>query len=87
MLTSQIRPVSVCELLVLSLVEASRVCGQFVLACPLEAGSFDLVSAVASLHHMGARAGLARLRDLVAPGVRWHRYLRWRYSLVWAGPR
>jgi SAM-dependent methyltransferase len=123
-----------------------------VLACPLEAGSFDLVGAVASLHHMGARPGLARLRDLVAPGgvliviglarpdlpkdipvevaaqvarlvqpepgktdgtprppiiwpppehygpmrrlaaellpgVRWHRYLRWRYSLVWAGPR
>ena len=28
----------------------------------------DLVSAVASLHHMDARAGLARLRDLVAPG-------------------
>jgi 2-polyprenyl-3-methyl-5-hydroxy-6-metoxy-1,4-benzoquinol methylase len=39
-----------------------------VLACPLEAGSFNLVSAVASLHHMGARAALARLRDLVAPG-------------------
>ena len=39
-----------------------------VLTCPLEAGSFDLVSAIASLHHMDARAGLARLRDLVAPG-------------------
>jgi SAM-dependent methyltransferase len=39
-----------------------------VLTCPLEAGSFDLVSAVASLHHMDARAGLTRLRDLVAPG-------------------
>lgn len=122
-----------------------------VLACPLEAGSFDLVSAVASLHHMEARAGLTRLRDLVAPGgvlvvvglarpdlpkdipvevaalvarlvrpergtsdgtpkppviwppperyatmrrlaaellpgVRWHRHLRWRYSLVWSRP-
>jgi SAM-dependent methyltransferase len=30
--------------------------------------SFDLVSAVASLHHMDARSGLVRLRDLVAPG-------------------
>jgi 2-polyprenyl-3-methyl-5-hydroxy-6-metoxy-1,4-benzoquinol methylase len=39
-----------------------------VLTWPLEAASFDLVSAVASLHHMDARAGLARLRDLVAPG-------------------
>jgi SAM-dependent methyltransferase len=40
-----------------------------VLTCPLEAGSFDLVIAVASLHHMDARAGLARHgRDLVAPG-------------------
>jgi 2-polyprenyl-3-methyl-5-hydroxy-6-metoxy-1,4-benzoquinol methylase len=123
-----------------------------VLTCLPEAGSFDLVSAVASLHHMDARAGLTRLRDLVAPGgvlvviglarpdlpkdipvevaaqvvrlvrpergeadgtpkppiiwppperyatmrrlaaellpgVRWHRYLRWRYSLVWARPR
>jgi hypothetical protein len=29
-----------------------------------EAGSFDLVSAVASPHHMDARAGPARLRDL-----------------------
>jgi 2-polyprenyl-3-methyl-5-hydroxy-6-metoxy-1,4-benzoquinol methylase len=123
-----------------------------VLACPLEAGSFGLVSAVASLHHVDARAGLARLRDLVAPGgvlvviglarpdlpkdipvevaaqvarlvrpepgkadgtpkppviwppperyatmrrlaaellpgVRWHRHLRWRYSLVWTRAR
>ncbi|GCD97001.1 class I SAM-dependent methyltransferase [Embleya hyalina] len=30
--------------------------------------SFDLVSAVASLHHMDARAGLVGLRQLVAPG-------------------
>lgn len=123
-----------------------------VLACQLEAASFDLVSAVASLHHVDARAGLARLRDLVAPGgvlvviglarpdlpkdipvevaaqvarlirpqrgkadgtprppiiwppperyatmrhlaaellpgVRWHRHLRWRYSLAWIRPR
>ncbi len=34
----------------------------------LEPASFDLVSAVASLHHMDPRSGLARLRDLVAPG-------------------
>ncbi|GAA0907137.1 class I SAM-dependent methyltransferase [Virgisporangium aurantiacum] len=33
-----------------------------------EAGGFDLVSAVASLHHLDARAGLLRLRSLVAPG-------------------
>jgi 2-polyprenyl-3-methyl-5-hydroxy-6-metoxy-1,4-benzoquinol methylase len=33
-----------------------------------EVGRFDLVSAVASLHHLDARAGLVRLRGLVAPG-------------------
>jgi 2-polyprenyl-3-methyl-5-hydroxy-6-metoxy-1,4-benzoquinol methylase len=39
-----------------------------VLTSGLEPTSFDLVSAVASLHHMDARSGLVRLRDLVAPG-------------------
>lgn len=39
-----------------------------VLTAPLETASFDLVSAVASLHHMEARTGLLRLRELVAPG-------------------
>ena len=34
----------------------------------LEPGSFDVVSAVAVLHHMDHRAGLARLASLVAPG-------------------
>jgi hypothetical protein len=29
---------------------------------------FELVSAVASLHHMDAREGLVRLRSLIAPG-------------------
>lgn len=33
-----------------------------------EPAGFDLVSAVASLHHIDARAGLLRLRSLVAPG-------------------
>jgi SAM-dependent methyltransferase len=39
-----------------------------VLTGGLEPASFDLVSAVASLHHMDARAGLLGLRGLVAPG-------------------
>jgi SAM-dependent methyltransferase len=39
-----------------------------VLTAPLEPGSFDLVSSIGCLHHMDARAGLTRLRDLVAPG-------------------
>jgi SAM-dependent methyltransferase len=39
-----------------------------VLTSGLEAASFDLVSAVAWLHHVDARAGLIRLRSLVAPG-------------------
>src|SRR6516165_6386060 len=34
----------------------------------LEPASFDLVSAVASLHHMDARSGLIRIRRLVARG-------------------
>lgn len=38
------------------------------LTADLPPASFDLVSAVASLHHMDARAGLVRLRSLVAPG-------------------
>jgi SAM-dependent methyltransferase len=38
------------------------------LSGPLQPARFDLVSAVASLHHVNARAGLARLRNLVAPG-------------------
>jgi SAM-dependent methyltransferase len=39
-----------------------------VLTSELEPGSFGVVSAVASLHHIDARSGLVRLRDLVAPG-------------------
>jgi 2-polyprenyl-3-methyl-5-hydroxy-6-metoxy-1,4-benzoquinol methylase len=39
-----------------------------VLTSGLEPASFGLVSAVASLHHMDARAGLLGLRGLVAPG-------------------
>jgi SAM-dependent methyltransferase len=35
---------------------------------PFKPASFDLVTAVASLHHVGGRAGLTRLRELVAPG-------------------
>jgi hypothetical protein len=34
----------------------------------LAPSGFELVSAVASLHHMDARDGLRRLRSLVAPG-------------------
>jgi SAM-dependent methyltransferase len=39
-----------------------------VLTGGLEPASFGLVSAVATLHHMDARAGLVGLRGLVAPG-------------------
>lgn len=38
------------------------------LTSDLAPASFDLVSAVASVHHMDTRAALTRLRDLVAPG-------------------
>jgi ubiquinone/menaquinone biosynthesis C-methylase UbiE len=35
---------------------------------PLQDGSFGLVTAVASLHHMDAAAALTRMRDLLHPG-------------------
>jgi SAM-dependent methyltransferase len=35
---------------------------------PLEPGSFGLVTAVASLHHMDSAAALTRMRDLLHPG-------------------
>jgi 2-polyprenyl-3-methyl-5-hydroxy-6-metoxy-1,4-benzoquinol methylase len=38
-----------------------------VLTANLEPASFELVCAVAALHHMDARAGLVQLRSLVAP--------------------
>ena len=38
------------------------------LAWPFRSQSFDLVTAMASLHHMDAAAALARMRDLLRPG-------------------
>ncbi|GAA1603370.1 class I SAM-dependent methyltransferase [Kribbella hippodromi] len=35
---------------------------------PLAPESFDVVASVATLHHVDARAGLRRMRDLVRPG-------------------
>jgi SAM-dependent methyltransferase len=35
---------------------------------PLQPGSFGLVTAVASLHHMDSAAALTRMRDLLHPG-------------------
>ncbi|MEU8395370.1 class I SAM-dependent methyltransferase [Nonomuraea sp. NPDC048892] len=35
---------------------------------PFEPASFDVVTSVATLHHMDAAAGLTRMRDLLAPG-------------------
>jgi len=35
---------------------------------PFASGSFDVVASVATLHHVDARAGLVRMRELVAPG-------------------
>lgn len=47
--------------------EATFVHGDF-LAEPFEPASFDLVTAVASLHHMDAPATLAKMARLVRPG-------------------
>lgn len=38
------------------------------LAFPFDASSFDLVTAVASVHHMDLETALRRMADLVAPG-------------------
>ncbi|MEV0407665.1 class I SAM-dependent methyltransferase [Actinoallomurus sp. NPDC050550] len=35
---------------------------------PFEPASFDVVASVATLHHVDAAAGLARMRDLLRPG-------------------
>ncbi|MFD1931279.1 class I SAM-dependent methyltransferase [Nonomuraea mangrovi] len=47
--------------------EVEYVLGDF-LTHPFEPASFDLVASVATLHHMDAAAGLARMRDLLRPG-------------------
>lgn len=38
------------------------------LTWPFEASSFDLVTAVASLHHLDEQAGLRRMAELLRPG-------------------
>ncbi|SEK67385.1 class I SAM-dependent methyltransferase [Nonomuraea pusilla] len=43
------------------------VVGDF-LTHPFEPASFDVVASVATLHHMDAATGLARMRDLLRPG-------------------
>jgi 2-polyprenyl-3-methyl-5-hydroxy-6-metoxy-1,4-benzoquinol methylase len=35
---------------------------------PLEAASYDVVASVATLHHVDARTGLLRMRELLRPG-------------------
>ncbi|KRQ23797.1 methyltransferase [Mycobacteroides sp. H001] len=37
---------------------------------PFPAGSFDLIAAIASLHHMDVERGLQRMSDLLKPGGR-----------------
>ncbi|KUO04286.1 class I SAM-dependent methyltransferase [Streptomyces caeruleatus] len=47
--------------------EVDYVLGDF-LNHPFEPASFDVVASVATLHHMDAATGLARMRDLLRPG-------------------
>ncbi|TCC23187.1 class I SAM-dependent methyltransferase [Kribbella sindirgiensis] len=47
--------------------EIEYVHGDF-LQHPFEPESYDLVASVATLHHVDARAGLLRMRELVRPG-------------------
>ncbi|MEU8386138.1 class I SAM-dependent methyltransferase [Streptosporangium sp. NPDC048865] len=47
--------------------DVGYILGDF-LTHPFEPASFDVVASVATLHHMDAATGLARMRDLVRPG-------------------
>ncbi|MEV7803208.1 class I SAM-dependent methyltransferase [Microbispora sp. NPDC088329] len=47
--------------------DVDYVLGDF-LTHPFEPASFDVVASVATLHHMDAATGLARMRDLLRPG-------------------
>ncbi|MFI7635991.1 methyltransferase domain-containing protein [Nonomuraea sp. NPDC049400] len=47
--------------------DVDYVIGDF-LTHPFEPASFDVIASVATLHHMDATAGLARMRDLLRPG-------------------
>ncbi|WP_433519665.1 class I SAM-dependent methyltransferase [Nonomuraea sp. CA-143628] len=47
--------------------DVDYVLGDF-LTHPFEPASFDVVASVATLHHMDAVSGLARMRDLLRPG-------------------
>ncbi|MBN6056893.1 class I SAM-dependent methyltransferase [Nonomuraea sp. RK-328] len=47
--------------------DVDYILGDF-LTHPFEPASFDVVASVATLHHMDAATGLARMRDLLRPG-------------------
>ncbi|MFI6787025.1 class I SAM-dependent methyltransferase [Nonomuraea sp. NPDC050383] len=47
--------------------DVGYIVGDF-LTHPFEPASFDVVASVATLHHMDAATGLARMRDLLRPG-------------------
>ncbi|WP_169953062.1 bifunctional 2-polyprenyl-6-hydroxyphenol methylase/3-demethylubiquinol 3-O-methyltransferase UbiG [Microbispora sp. H11081] len=47
--------------------DVGYIVGDF-LTHPFEPASFDVVTSVATLHHMDAAAGLARMRELLRPG-------------------
>lgn len=49
----------------------------------LPVGGFDLVTFVASLHHMNLDAGLRRAAATTMPGARIRRGLYYRYLLSW----
>ena len=63
-----------------------------VLTYPFEPRSFDLVTAVASLHHMDTEEvdRYSATRDAcerLLPGGRWRRHIMFRYSVVWKKDR
>ncbi|MEU7863363.1 class I SAM-dependent methyltransferase [Nonomuraea sp. NPDC049141] len=47
--------------------DVDYILGDF-LTHPFEPASFDVIASVATLHHMDAATGLARMRDLLRPG-------------------
>jgi SAM-dependent methyltransferase len=56
------------------------------LAADLPAAGYDFVCSVSAVHHMDFSAALARMRDLLLPGVRYRRHVLRRYTLTWRAP-
>lgn len=59
-----------------------------VMSTPLPEGRFDVVTSIATVHHLpDLSAGFTRLiASAVLPGMRWRRLPLFRYAVVWRKP-